>query len=455
MPRDIRRVAVVGAGPAGAVATDALVKEGVNPLTGDADKAVTIPENLPAATPISEAVNSHQYRFSDTAIHENFHSNIPPEIMSYSQEPFPNTLSEQTLGEYGPGAQFRHHAIVREWIEGIFARGGHNKLLELETTVERAVKENREWVLTLRKAVNRRNYWWREIFDAVVVASGHYNVPWFPEIDGLLEFDNKFPGSVRVIVVGASVSSIETIHEILDLVQGQVYASIRGEPIPAYGWVPFEHPKISVKPSIRRLGAETGHIHITDGSYLDNIDHIVFGTGYTCGFPFIPAVQKRVENAYRRLPGVYQHTWNMEDPTLTFLGGGFAFRAYEWQSVAVARFLAGRAKPPPSIPEQLEWERQRVSEKRGGKDYYSIAPEYEGFFEFLRDIAGEPAEGTAGRVLPAFDPKWLEIWAGMVMPRLDSWRRRRKEAEGSLALKVKLWFKLPADTYTAIYTRLS
>ncbi|KAM5349393.1 hypothetical protein ACJ41O_005898 [Fusarium nematophilum] len=487
MPPQVRRVAVIGAGPAGAIATDALVKEGAfetirvferragiggtwihtphlptgipsleKLLSGNADVAVPIPEHLPAVTPISEAVNSHQHRFSDTAIHENLHSNITPSIMSYTQEPFPDKLSQRSLEEYGPGAPFRHHSTIREWVEGIFSRGGHEKLLELETTVERAAKENQEWVLTLRKVVGGRNYWWREKFDAVVVASGHYNVPWFPEVPGLVEFDRKFPGAIqhskhfreapkysgkRVIVVGASVSSHEIVHEILDVAEAPVYASIRGEPIPAFGWEPFTHPRISIKPGISRLEPDTGRVHFTDGSHLDNIDHIIFGTGYTFSFPFIPEVQARVKKAYRRLPGVYQHTWNIEDPTLTFvgmLGGGFTFRAYEWQAVAVSRFLAGRAKPLPSVPEQLEWERKRVSEKKGGKDYYSIAPNYDEFFQFLRNVAGDPVDGTGARPLPQFDPKWLDIWSGMVATKLEGWQRKRKAAEEKEGPKSKL-----------------
>src|SRR6478735_830610 len=47
-------------------------------VSGEADNEVTIPGNLPAVTTISEAVNSHQHRFSDTPIHENLHSNIAP-----------------------------------------------------------------------------------------------------------------------------------------------------------------------------------------------------------------------------------------------------------------------------------------------------------------------------------------------------------------------------------------
>lgn len=166
-------------------------------LSGNADVAVPIPERLPVVTPLSEAVNSHQHRFSDTAIHENLHSNITPSIMSYTQEPLPTKLSTRTLEDYGPGSPFRHHATIREWIEGIFFRSNYDKLLELETTVERAVKENGEWVLTLRKVASGRNYWWRETFDALVVSSGHYNIPWLPELPGLVEFDKAFPKVIR------------------------------------------------------------------------------------------------------------------------------------------------------------------------------------------------------------------------------------------------------------------
>lgn len=161
-----------------------------------ADATVPVPEQLPAVTPISQNINGHQYRFSDTAIHENLHSNITPKIMSYTQEPFSDKLSDRTLAEYGPDSPFRHHSTVREWIEGIFTRGGLDKFLELSTTVERAVKVKGEWILTLRKEHLGRNYWWREVFDALVVASGHYNVPWFPDVPGLLEYDQKFPGAI-------------------------------------------------------------------------------------------------------------------------------------------------------------------------------------------------------------------------------------------------------------------
>lgn len=112
---------------------------------------------------------------------------------------------------------------------------------------------------------------------------------------------------------------------------------------------------------------------------------------------------------------------------------------YEWQAVAIARHLAGRAGPLPPKEEQREWERKRVAERGGGKQYYSIAPEYEEFFEFLRAIAGDPVDGTTGRALPPFDKKWLTIWARMTAPKIQGWERKRRRAEDELGvMKAKL-----------------
>jgi hypothetical protein len=162
-------------------------------IAGNGDMAVQIPSQLPAVTPKSEAVNSHQFRFSDTPLHENLHSNIADSIMSYTRYPFPATVSPALRKKYGRDSPYRIRELVREWVEDIFVRNGHDKLLELNTTVEKAEKIDDKWVLTLRKEEPAKSWWWSESFDALVVASGHYNVPWLPKIPGLLEYDTRFP----------------------------------------------------------------------------------------------------------------------------------------------------------------------------------------------------------------------------------------------------------------------
>lgn len=98
----------------------------------------------------------------------------------------------------------------------------------------------------------------------------------------------------------------------------------------------------------------------------------------------------------------------------------------------MARHLAGRAKALPSVQEQRDWERQRIAALHGGKAYYSIAPAFKQYFEFLREIAGPPAPGTTALAIPAFDDRWLEAWAGMVAPKIKAWKQERASAEESL-----------------------
>lgn len=164
-----------------------------------ANLPVEVPKTFPTETPKTEKINSHQLRYSDTGVHETLHSNITPEIMAFTQEPIPKVISERTLKQYGPSAPFRPRELIREWVEEIFIRGGHQKLVEFNTTVELAEKKGDEWVLTLRKVVpgKSKDYWWQEVFDALVVASGHFYLPYIPDVSGLIKYDEKFPGRVK------------------------------------------------------------------------------------------------------------------------------------------------------------------------------------------------------------------------------------------------------------------
>ncbi len=106
-----------------------------------ADLPIQTPASFPSETKTSDS-NSHQFRYSDTGIHEYLHSNLPPSTMSFTQEPIPNILSKRTLAQYGPNAPFRQRDVVRDWVEDIFTRGGHQNLVEYNTTVEHAVKQD-------------------------------------------------------------------------------------------------------------------------------------------------------------------------------------------------------------------------------------------------------------------------------------------------------------------------
>lgn len=159
-----------------------------------ADRRVEIPRKLPAFTQRTPEVNNPQKRYSDSQVYPELHSNIDSRIMSFTQEPFPDNPPD--LSNPTP---FRKASVIRGWVDGLFDRKGYRDHVEFNTTVELAEKVGEDWVLTLRKATpeGEKNYWWQEIFDAVIVASGHYSVPNFPLIPGIFQFDANFPGAVQ------------------------------------------------------------------------------------------------------------------------------------------------------------------------------------------------------------------------------------------------------------------
>ncbi|KAJ5111232.1 hypothetical protein N7532_001767 [Penicillium argentinense] len=472
-----KSVAVIGAGPSGAIAVDALAQENAfdtirvferqekaggcwvsrddpPPRIVDfeglaartADAPLKIPEQLPCRTP---AIS--QDRFTDSPVYPGLETNVDAGVMSYSQEPIPMIRSQWSIDRHGPETPFRHHAVIRKYIEDLFIEKGHHGLVQYNTTVERAVKEpsSQKWVLTIRRreVVDGipSDYWWSEQFDALVVASGHYAVPFVPMISGLEEFAARYPGSVehtkhyrgpgkywgkKVITVGASVSAADTAVSLIDTAQSPIHAVVRGRYNPFFGDEAFKHPKIQRRAPISRITAEDRTVHFEDGTSEPDIDNILLGTGFTWTLPFLPQVPTRSN----RVPDLYQHVFYRHDPSLVFVGAvgaGLTFKIFEWQAVAAARVLAGRATLP-SDAEQEKWEQERIALKGDGPPFSAVNPDFKEYFEEMRALAGEPAAGAPGRRLPVFDQRWKDDFDAGHERRKEMWRRANRAAMGVL-----------------------
>lgn len=160
-----------------------------------ADPPLPIPDHLPAQTPASP-----QPRFAESSIYPYLETNVNDVAMSFTGgglESIPDRRSEWSVSMHGPETPFRHWQVLREYVTALWARRGYGDLVSYGTTVERAEKVGGEWVVTLRRGGDDGlDRWWSETFDAVVVASGHFNVPWIPAVEGLDEFERARPGSV-------------------------------------------------------------------------------------------------------------------------------------------------------------------------------------------------------------------------------------------------------------------
>ncbi|KAH8688671.1 hypothetical protein GQ44DRAFT_637926 [Phaeosphaeriaceae sp. PMI808] len=474
-----KRVAVIGLGPAGAITIDALAQEkafdairvferreaaggcwsdevpppNLDPSTflaltsRSGDMPVRIPPVLPVKTP-----KLPQPRYAESSVYPYLETNADSAPMSFSQETIPEGRSQLSISRHGRDTPFRHHSIVRKYIESLVNRDGYEKMVSYNTTVELAEKVDSKWRLVLRKDSNvgAEDQWWEEWFDAVCVASGHYSVPYIPKIDGLEEFARSRLGRVkhskmfrgpdsyrgkRAIVVGAAVSSADIAYDLIGVAKSPVYAvSIGHKPNWYFGDSAFEHPGIASKPCISHI-TTTNHkqtVYFIDGTFVHGVDEIIFGTGYSWSLPFLPHIEVR----NNRVPDLYQHVVYQKDPSLLFIGAvapGLTFRVFEWQAVLAARILAGRTTLPP-LEEQQRWETDRIAKRGDGVSFTLIFPDFEDYFEALRKLAGEPQTGDPGRRLPVFDNSWITTFMAGHERRKKWWREeneraRQKEAE--------------------------
>jgi hypothetical protein len=237
---------------------------------------------------------------------------------------------------------------------------------------------------------------------------------------------------------------------LVDSAQTPVIAVVRGRYNAYFGDLAFQHPKIQRRMPISHItSSDQGErtVHFEDGTFESGVDHLIFGTGFSWTLPFLPQVATR----NNRVPDLYQHVFYRHDPTLTFVGAvslyyaiawflsvngltnfsqvgaGLTFKVFEWQAVAAARVLAGRATLP-SVAEQEKWETDRIAEKTDGPAFTVLNPEFEAYFEGLRLLAGEPRDGTPGRRLPRFEQKWLDHFNDGHERRKKMWRKANEAA---------------------------
>ncbi|KAI0147161.1 hypothetical protein GGR57DRAFT_493947 [Xylariaceae sp. FL1272] len=429
MAKAKRRVAVIGAGPAGAITIDALAREKacdlirvferregpggcwkgeekppppISNLAGLAARTGDAPIEIPALLP-AQTAKTQRPRFSESSVYPYLETNVHYLPMEFTQEPIPMEVSEVGRSLYGPDTPFRSWKVMLRYIDSLVDRNGYQDFVSYNTTVERAEKVGEEWKLTLRKEGAEWDYWWVEWFDAIVVASGHYSVPYIPKIEGLQDFADAYPGSVlhskhfrgrdafrdkRVVVVGASVSGADIAYDIVKTAQLPVFAVVEGHNFNGYfGGGAFEHPSIDKRSSISRINGRT--VYLENGTWT---------------LPFLPGVEVR----NNRVPGLYQHVVYRKDPSLLFFGAvhaGLTFKIFEWQAVLAAR------RCPKFAP---------------------VFPDFAEYFNKVRELAGPGEEGLGGQ-LPPFDRGWYDTFMTGHELRKNMWKRLNAKAAEEIA----------------------
>lgn len=221
MPRVYPRVAVIGAGPSGIAAARALRDEGnfetirvferkatvggmwvYEPVPERfqsttltvADAQLPIPDGLAPGVPVTTPPAARDRPGTIGAAYDGLDTNAGARTMAFTHTPMPVANSAVSERRFGLNNSSRPRYAVLSYLEEL-AQPVLDHVV-FSTHVEALEKKtDGTWLLTARRETEAEDIWTQEVFDAVVVASGHFNVASVPRIDGLVEAAAAVPAA--------------------------------------------------------------------------------------------------------------------------------------------------------------------------------------------------------------------------------------------------------------------
>ncbi|WP_458681492.1 flavin-containing monooxygenase [Prescottella equi] len=287
-----------------------------------------------------EPVHGSMYRF--------LWSNGPKECLEFADYSF-----EEHFGR--PIPSYPPRAVLHDYIMGRVDQDDVRKYIRFDTAVrwvERVPTENGPDRFAVTVADHRKDVLETELFDHVVVATGHFSTPNVPHFDGIEDFPGRvlhahdfrdareFTGK-RLLLIGSSYSAEDIGTQCFKYGAAEVTFSYRTSPM-GHDW-----PEgLSEVPLLTAIDGNT--VHFQDGSTRE-VDAIVLCTGYRHHFPFLPdeLTLKTNNRLYPR--GIYKGVISQADPHLFFLGMQdqyFTFNMFDAQAWYVRDVILDRIELP-------------------------------------------------------------------------------------------------------------
>jgi trimethylamine monooxygenase len=341
-----KRIAVIGAGPAGTAVLRA--------FQFAAAKGAEIPEivcyerqedwgglwNYTWRTGIDEygePVHCSMYRY--------LWSNGPKECLEFADYTF-----EEHFGR--PIASYPPRAVLWDYIKGRVEKAGVRGWVRFRTSVRHIAYDdkNRKFSVTAHDLV--KDTVGTEVFDHVVVCSGHFSTPHVPDFPGFSNFNGRvlhahdFRDAVEfkgqdILIIGRSYSAEDIGSQCYKYGAKSITTSYRSRPM-GFKW-PSNWEE---KPLLQRV--ENRIAHFKDGT-SKKIDAIILCTGYKHYFPFIEdSLRLKTENRLWPL-NLYKGVVWEDNPKLHYIAMQdqfFTFNMFDAQAWYSRDVLLGRIKLP-------------------------------------------------------------------------------------------------------------
>uniref|UniRef100_A0A0D9WUR2 Flavin-containing monooxygenase n=1 Tax=Leersia perrieri TaxID=77586 RepID=A0A0D9WUR2_9ORYZ len=403
-----KKVCVIGAGISGLAAARELRREGLDVTVIEQNGGVggqwLYDAAIDAGDPLGLA-GVHSSMYASVRL------NSPREIGGFSDFPFFPT------GAGGDGRRYPVHGELLRFIRDFCDVFGLMDAVRLNTTVTRVAMDGSPSRWTVRSKHRDAAGDGEEVFDAVVVATGHYTQPRLPAIEGMdtwrrrhlhshsYRVQDTFAGEV-VVIVGCSVSGIELALE-LRRVAIEVHLSAKSIDD---GLAPMmskllaarhKHGNIHLRPKVEHLH-DDGTV-VFDGGESVIADTIIYCTGYNYSFPFLD-IDGKVTVDDNRVGPLFEHVFPPSlAPSLSFIG------------------IPAKVILPRFVEMQASWVAQVVSGKRtlpSPEEMMRAVEEYNA----ARDAAGVPKRQTHAAFLDLeYHDEYGERVCGF--PRMEDWRK--------------------------------
>lgn len=279
-----------------------------------------------------EPVHSSMYR--------HLWSNGPKEALEFADYSF-----DEHFGR--PIASYPPREVLWDYIAGRVERSDVRRFVRFEHAV-RWVEEINDGA-AFRVSVDdlATSTTTTEVFDRVIVASGHFSYPNVPEFSGISRFtgtvmhahDFRGAESLRdrdVLLIGASYSAEDIGMQAFKLGARSVTLSYRTAPI-GIDWP----DSVSERPLVTDFDGRTAHFR--DGT-TGEFDAVIFCTGYLHKYPYLPE-HLALDSGNNLYPdGLYRGVLNQRNPRLSYIGAQdqwFTFNMFDAQAWFVRDTILG------------------------------------------------------------------------------------------------------------------
>ncbi len=302
-------------------------------------------------------------------------SNGPKEGLEFADYTF-----EEHFGK--PIASYPPREVLFDYIKGRVEKAGVRDWIEFNTNVRDVRYEGGKFTVLIRNGETDTEK--TEVFDHVIVASGHFSVPNVPEYPGFDQFNGRilhahdfrdareFEGQ-RLLIMGTSYSAEDVGSQCWKYGCKSIIQSCRSG-VTGYKW-PDNWTEVA---GLERMDGKTAHF--TDGSSHE-VDAIILCTGYKHHFPFLPDDLRLKTANILAADDLYKGVvWNA-NPDLFYLGmqdQWYTFNMFDAQAWYVRDIIMDRISVPDLKAREADVAKRKAEEGALADDYACI--DYQGAY---------------------------------------------------------------------------